>query len=209
MQTPSSDASPAAKELASSSSKSAFRAPRKRSDVLGIFAWVVGIFALIAAFALAFCLAIDLPGMFAAGLPDQGMRLQFQRDLFNNAVPDWPDVLRGVGKLVTFVLTGIALVALVVARRRSSAVHILRVIAGTILLVTCNVFLGKEVAIRNPWNNVMGQPANARGWAGARALFECFGSPAAAVFVIALIVALILLAWPKKRLRSTESGVTG
>jgi hypothetical protein len=175
--------------------------PRTRPDVVGGVAWVVGVTFLLVSFALAFLLAIDIPGMLSAGLPDPQLSLELERDVFGGNVPDWPDVIREIATVLLWVFAAVAVVGLVVARRRSNGLHILRGVVGVIVLVACSGFLYNEIRPRNPWQHGHFGPVNPNhsGWQAVRALLDCFSTPGAGAFVVATAVALMLLVWPRRK----------
>jgi hypothetical protein len=174
------------------------RVRRARPDVLGVCAYVIGIAALFVAYAIAFGLALDLPGMIAAGLPDPHVREGIQRDIFNNSEPNWPAVLRDFFTVIVSVLGAVALAAFIFARRRANWLHILRAPIGVVGMLLSTGFLYQIVHLRQPWSQI-GSGPTPRAWPAMRELLRCFNTPEVALFVLFMVAAATILCWPRRR----------
>ena len=93
---------------------------------------------LIIATAAGLFLALDIPGMMAAGIPDRDIPREMAREF---GFSRWPQLLRGIGYVAAWVPIMMAAVVLIVSRRGSSGMHILRGVAGVGLFGLATVLL--------------------------------------------------------------------
>jgi hypothetical protein len=183
------------------------QAPRPRPDVLGAAAALAGALLLAGAVVVAMLLAVDLPSFFAAGLPSPQFREQFARDLFGPNVPrDWPALMRGVLIAVVSLLCLAALAALVFARRRSGALHLLRAVVGALgLFVAIAPFKG-EFDAPTLWPDVGRLVGEGLTGAGVQLVLDRVRQPGTFAAILLFATSFIVLAWPRRRTITAWAG---
>lgn len=103
-------------------------------------------------------LAMDVPGMLAAGIPDEDIPRQMTREF---GFSQWPQLLRGIGYVTGWVAMILAAAVLIVSRRNSYGLHILRGTAGVAVFAASMVFLDR--ALEGNWNGpAFSPPGEAR-----------------------------------------------
>ena len=88
----------------------------------------VGTIVFLAAMILGLLSAIDLPGFFAAGIPDPGIPADAIRAW--GGYERWPELLRTIGWIGTAVLMFISATLFMLGRRGAGAGHMLRALFG-------------------------------------------------------------------------------
>ena len=156
----------------------------------------LGVLVLLAGTAVGLALAVDLPDMIAGGVFDRGLAREIEDSL---GMADWPRLAGELGTAVTAVLVGLAVILLILARRKAGAAHIFRVIPGSVGLVLAMLTFGEAFdhigwpRIADDLNAGRIGPAidiitrNADGWVGL------FG-------LVLLLVSIMILVWPARRL---------
>jgi hypothetical protein len=103
-------------------------------------------------------LAMDIPGMLAAGIPDRDIPAKMTRD-FGFAA--WPQLLRTIGYVVGWGALMLAAAVLIVSRRNTYGLHIVRGMFGVAvytgsLLMTVNALHGSWTArpVAGPWDTL-------------------------------------------------------
>jgi hypothetical protein len=116
---------------------------------------VLGSVLLLAAVAAALAVAADVPGFFDAPWVDP----QIHRDMRQTfGTADWARLFRDAGAILSFVLATSAVVLLLIARRHSGGLHMLRAVLGVALLLAAVAALGH--ALPN-WSEL---PGSTNGW---------------------------------------------
>ncbi|MGE5609545.1 MAG: serine/threonine-protein kinase [Bacillota bacterium] len=188
-----------------------------RNFVLASVGWVL----LLAAFVLGLGVAVDLPGMIAAGIVDPRLAEDLSREAQKMQVEDWQRLMRTL--LVVFVGVGmfLAMVFFMMARRTAGAGHMIRSIMGVSSVVIALVLLyaglaGHWVAVpvgQGPGMppapvDVMGPmvphaPMMAHGPVSVPASVDAFFNQAQGVPVffaaVVMILAMVFLLWPAGR----------
>jgi hypothetical protein len=158
----------------------------------------VATFALtLASFLLATALAFDLPGLLASGRIDPRIPRDMQREM---GTQNWPFVLRSLGSIGLFLLACLALVFIIWVRRSRGSLHLLRGIAGAVILLAAPFVIahgGVEWGIAiEPMRN---------GWTAWQELVQGL-SPGAAVCAGGMfITAMVLHLWPAAPRRASSA----
>ncbi|MHC4645433.1 MAG: protein kinase domain-containing protein [Planctomycetota bacterium] len=157
----------------------------------------VGYIFVLVAFLLGLAIALHLPAMVAAGLPDPDLAEELN-EMFGFS--GWPAMVERLG----YGLAGIILLAgatlIIVARRRSGVVHIIRAALGISGLLLCLVAISKVVTAYHCSDPVITDLVNKDefGLAVDRLLTHA-NEGAAVVAAIIFITSIIVLAWPPRR----------
>jgi hypothetical protein len=94
-------------------------------------------------------LAMDIPGMLAAGIPDKNIPARMTHDF---GFAQWPQLLRGIGHVVGWGALLLAAAVMIVARRNTYGLHILRGLVG--VAVFAAGMLCFVTALRGTWEPV-------------------------------------------------------
>jgi len=101
-------------------------ARRRRSFWAGLLAFV-GYLVLVAAICFGVLVALRLPWMVAAGIPDRQLGEELDRDF---GYAGWPALVERIGWITWISLLLLSTTAVVIARRRHGAGHMIRAVAG-------------------------------------------------------------------------------
>jgi len=170
--------------------KAAAIASASGNAALGLLAAVF----LLAAIVCGILMAIDLPGMLAAGVIDPKLPSQLNREF---GFAQWPQLMRTQGWVLTYLGVFVATVMLILARRRTSGLHLLRVPLAAAGLLGAIALLGHAFAGR--WEPVIDE----RGVSVPLAAIEQYlnysrTTPALMALVVGSL-ALVTLSWPAAR----------
>jgi hypothetical protein len=94
-------------------------------------------------------IAIDIPGMLAAGIPDKDIPAHMTRQM---GFAQWPQFLRGIGHVAGWGSLLLAAAVLVVARRNTYGLHILRGLVG-VAVFSASLLLAVK-ALQGSWEQV-------------------------------------------------------
>jgi preprotein translocase subunit SecG len=178
------------------------RPPRQWSFFAGLLAFI-GYILLIAGLLTGLAISLHLPWLIASGVPDHYLAQELER---NFGYADWPNLVERIGWIVTAAFLLLALIFLILARRRHGIVHLVRAVAGIVLLTVSLACLyyalpGREVYL-SPAFKVqasIGRPGPVLDQVlGAIQIPFVIGS------VAALIVGLTVMSWPATRQRRQE-----
>jgi len=114
------------------------------TSVLAGFLAFVGYLALIGAILIGLLLALRLPWLVAAGIPDPHLEDEIER-YFGYA--GWPSLVERIGWIVWAILLLFSTTFVVVARRRHGAGHIIRAVIGMTLMAAFLVCLYEALPI--------------------------------------------------------------
>lgn len=166
-----------------------------------ILAGIAGL-TLIAGWALGLLAAIELPGLLVSGLVDPGIASALNR-VFGGS--EWQSLFLRIAPPVAFGLMMLGMFVLVFARRRQGSAHCGRAVLGTVgLMATIGIL--RDALVLN-WIEVSRSLHDERPGRGLVSLLdqiEPFQQWVIAAGVL-LVVSLVMLAWPAKRLNTTRS----
>jgi hypothetical protein len=147
---------------------------------------------LLATLLLAVGLAFDLPGFIASGRLDPRLPQDIQRSM---GVENWPLIWRSIGVGLIFTAACLAVTLLMFLRRSGGGLHMIRVIAGAVLMIAAP-FIAAGHGV--DWGTLPpGQRPN--GWEIWQALVHGI-SPAVAIKAAVLgLGGVLLLLWPARR----------
>jgi hypothetical protein len=157
--------------------------PRRLSNMI---LTMIGVALLVVGFVVALAVAVDLPGMFASGVPDPKMPQEFARDF---GTTEWPRLLRMAGTI-----------PLMIARRRHVA-HMLRAVMAAGALMLSAFVLHRALPA---WSSIGPLPNPGE----AIASFQRQINESRALFAGGWMVAsAVLLLWPVKTHIETRAAV--
>ena len=142
---------------------------------------------------LALGVAIDLPGLFNSTLVDPGIPADM-RQTFGHA--DWPRLIRAMGTAVSFVLATVSVIILLKVRRRFGPIHMLRAVAGPILLLMSIVMLSHSLP---GWNELT---RTDNGWEFLDQYLRHVNDHRTLGAIFPAALAIIVLLWPGERTRT-------
>jgi len=159
-----------------------------------IFA-AVGNIILLLAILLGLAIALHIPAMIAAGLPDPSVAEELNKFF---GYTGWCELFERIGSAITIIILLLAMVFIIIARRNSGAAHILRAVLGLLGLWVTLSLLAQAVPgtyspeIVNMFNNDQPGPA-------LEILLGQTQQPALIISGILFTLSMIILAWPARR----------
>ena len=162
---------------------------RAATGLLGL----AGGFLLLVSMILGLAVAVDIPGMLAAGFPDPSISRNFARDAQQAGIEDWPQLMQNVLVILTGLGMVVASVLLMLARRWAGPLHMFRALIGIAVSGISLITLYHGIA--NHWNPAPGRPMPA---VVVDVIKQAQGRIviSAAVF---FLVSIIFLFWPPRR----------
>jgi len=160
----------------------------------GLFAAVGHIFAL-AALLVGLAVGLHLPGAAAAGWPDE----QPVQQLAQTLGPNWPQVVERGGLMLTVILLFFAAVFIMIGRRKSGPMHLIRAVLGLSgFFWAIRLFCDGALPIDEVPGLVDQIKQNQVGPALER-LFSVFSQEEVVVAGIIILASVLILAWPPRR----------
>ncbi len=170
-------------------------APSSERSILDTILAALAVVLMLATLAAGVTAALDVPGMLAAGIPDDNtarrMRLAFGDE-------SWPDALNSLIQMAFMVILLLTGVVMMVLRRRSGVAHMARIIVGCFGLLLASESLAGAFE-RIDWQLVS---AAARGGMFATAIREFTSRVNGGMAVLAsllLLVSVIIFCWTPGR----------
>jgi preprotein translocase subunit SecG len=155
----------------------------------------VGTMFLLLAFLVGLALALHVPAVIAAGIPDPGLAQELDK-LFGG--PGWPGILDKMGFAVATILFLLALTFTIIARRRSGGAHIIRAGVGMLGLVLSLLMLSDALPKSYPKTLYRSFENNQVGPA-LETMFGYVNDDTAFIAAVLFAVSIIILCWPPKR----------
>jgi hypothetical protein len=182
------------------------RPPRQWSFFAGLLAFI-GYVLLIVGLLIGLAISLHVPWLIASGVPDQDLAQEMEREF---GYADWPGLVERIGWIVTGAFLLLALIFLILARRRHGISHLVRAVAGIVLLTVSLACLyyalpGKEVYLSATFK------AQANTGRLGPVLDQVLGSiqiPVVIGFIASLIVGLTVMSWPATRQRRQEKALS-
>jgi hypothetical protein len=166
-------------------------APRLTNRWLALPAGVM----LLAALAIGLLLAINLPGLVAAGFPDKGLNRELTQAF---GYSEWPELVRKIARFVAILVGLTGTMILLIARRRSGAAHVGRAMLGAIGLAFAASALMQSCA-KIDWFSIVALFESEQPGRGLDTLFDRINPKGAAMSGLLLVGSTILLMWPEHR----------
>ena len=173
--------------------------PRRQwSFFAGLLAFI-GYVLLIVGLLIGLGFSLHLPWLVASDVLDPGLAQEMEREF---GYADWPNLVEQIGWLVIAAFLLLAMIFLILARRRHGIGHLFRAVAGIVLLTVSLAFLyyalpGREVYLSEAFKTQ----------AAAGRVHQVLGAiqiPFIIGSVAVLIVGLTVMSWPATRQRREE-----
>ena len=180
----------------------AARAHRPRHTFESFFSGIAGLLILVSIL-IAVALALDIPGMIAAGVPDMKLATELQTKVFPG-IEDWPRLLTKVASAVSVVLMMVGIVVMLFARRGGGVTHMFRGVIGAAGLLLAMGPLSERIRHQDTWNQVAALLAQKQVGGATDFFVNQMQSGSAIASAAIFFTFLILLAWPPRRHRAAE-----
>ena len=155
----------------------------------------VGYIFLLVAILVGLAIAMHLPAMVAAGLPDPSLAKELDK-VFGYS--DWPQLLERIGLMVAAVFLLLAAVFVIIARNKGGAFHIIRAVAGMFGLLLALLSLSDGMPRQYP-QEVIDMLNNGQLGPALEKLFRGTAEEALFFALIFVVVSVVILAWPPRR----------
>jgi TM2 domain-containing membrane protein YozV len=159
----------------------------------GLFAAVGHIFAL-AALLVGLGVGLHMPQVAAAAWPQAQPVVELERTLG----PNWPGVAEQVGTALIFVLLFLAAILIMIGRRKSGGLHLVRAILGLAGFFIAIQIFGEVMWGQQIQEVVMLFQQNQAGPALEK-LFSAFSQQEAIMAGVIVLVSVLVLSWPPRR----------
>jgi serine/threonine protein kinase len=167
---------------------------RPRRQTNGFLAFI-GTVLLLAGLLIGLGVAIKLPEMISAGVPDPGLATDLQREF---GYAEWPRLASRVGMLAMWSCFVLSAVVSIFARRRAGISHAFRSVLACAGLLLTIAFL-RTVFTRVDWTVVAGLVEAARNGPAIEYVLNTASSKGAICAAGTFILSSLLLAWPERR----------
>lgn len=168
------------------------------SEPFNIFTFLfsgVGTIFLLLALLVGLLLALHVPSVIAAGIPDPGLARELDK-LFGG--PGWPGILDKIGFAVATILFLLALTFIIIARRRSGGAYLLRGALGILGMLAALTWLSDALPESYPQTVYRSFENNQIGPA-FETMFAYVSGEEAFTAAVLFAVSIIILCWPPKR----------
>lgn len=156
----------------------------------------VGYIFLLLALVVGILMALHLPMLIAAGLPDESLSEHLD-EVFGYS--GWPPLLERIGFVVAYVILLLAATFIIISRRKSGAAHIVRCSIGLCgLLLTLLTLSGVIPQYAYSRSGVVELLNEGQTGLALEKLFSYSDSEAAIIAAVIFIISVIILAWPPK-----------
>jgi len=155
----------------------------------------VGYIFLFLAIVVGLAVAMHLPMMIAAGLPDPSLARELDK-IFGYT--GWPYLLERIGLIIVTVLLMLATVFVIIARRRSGPVHIIRAVLGMSGLLIALTFFSESMPRQYP-QQVVDMLNNHQVGPALDQLLQSTRQEEAVAAIVFVVISVIILAWPPRR----------
>ncbi len=181
----------------------AARAMNRRNPFGTMLSFIAGVL-ILASVLLGLGLAFDLPGMIAAGVPDNSLAQEMQNHIFAG-VSDWPRLLTKIASAASIVLMMLGVVVMIWARRDGGAGHMIRGIIGAAGLLFAMTPLREAIRSDGMWTGIAACMTKKEVGAATEVFLNQVQSGAAIASAAMFLVFLILLAWPAPRAKQPKA----
>ncbi|MHC4638155.1 MAG: protein kinase domain-containing protein [Planctomycetota bacterium] len=155
----------------------------------------IGYIFLLVAILVGLAIALHLPAMVAAGLPDPDIAEDLN-ELFGYT--GWPQLLERIGLVVVCILLLLAAVFVIIARRKSGPFHIIRAVLGMLGLLLALTLFSDAMPRQYP-QEVVNMLNNEQLGPALEKLLKSTGDEELVFALIFVVVSVVILAWPPRR----------
>lgn len=155
----------------------------------------IGYIFLLVAILVGLAIALHLPALVAAGLPDPDLAEELN-ELFGYT--GWPQLLERIGLAVVTILLLLAAIFIFIARRKSGPVHIIRAVLGMLGLLFALLFFSEAMPRQYP-REAINMLNNRQLGPALEKLLRISGKDEAVIALILVVVSVVVLAWPPRQ----------
>jgi hypothetical protein len=142
-------------------------------------------------------LALDVPGMLAAGVPTADAARELEANLFAD-IPAWPNLMRKLAAASIVLIMFIALSVMVFARQKGGVMYMFRGVLGATGLLVAMWPLALTVQRHVSWPQI-GTMISQKQYDGAAETFlNSFQTPQAVFAGVIFLLSIMILAWPAR-----------
>ena len=171
------------------------RAAFQGFDPMGILLSTVGYVFLLVGILVGLAIALHLPAMVAAGLPDPSLARELD-ELFGYS--GWPRLLERIGLVAVCTFVLLAAILVIIARRKAGPFHIVRALAATAGLLLALATFSEAMPNHCPQEAITMLNNHQLGPALEKLMQASNGEPAA-IAVVVFLASVVLFAWPPRR----------
>ncbi|HPD30632.1 MAG TPA: protein kinase [Phycisphaerae bacterium] len=165
----------------------------------------VGMLVLLAGVLTGLLVAVHLPAIIAAGIPDQSLEQELTREF---GYSNWPQLLERIGTFVAVFLFLASCAILLLARRKSGGAHCLRAVLGAVAIgVSLAAFA--DATSRIQWATVSTLLQAERIGPAIDAALGAIDKEGATISAVLLLISIVLLFWPADRRQADVTTVGG
>lgn len=155
----------------------------------------VGMLVLLAGVLTGLLVAVHLPAVIAAGIPDQSLEQELTREF---GYTNWPQLLERIGTFLTVFLLLASCAILLLARRKSGGAHCLRAVLGAVAIGAALAAFA-DATNRIQWATVSTLAQAERIGPAIDAALGAIDEEEAIISAVLLLISIVLLFWPAKR----------
>ncbi len=165
-------------------------------DPVGGLLAAVGHILVLAAMLIGLAIGLHLPAVVAAGWPNPEIA-QNLNQVFGYT--GWPALLENAGFITIVVLLALATVLIMIGRRKSGPVHMLRAVAGLVGFFWAIQLFRSEVVSYDYVQGIIDQIQMNQVGPALEKLFGVFSQEEAIVAGVIFLVSALIMAWPPRR----------
>ncbi|MGQ9649087.1 MAG: serine/threonine-protein kinase [Phycisphaerae bacterium] len=165
----------------------------------------VGMLVLLAGVLTGLFVAVHLPAVIAAGIPDQSLEQELTREF---GYSNWPQLLERIGIFLTVFLLLASCAILLIARRKSGGAHCLRAVLGPVA-IGVGLAAFADATSRIQWATVSTLVQAERIGPAIDAALGAIDGEGAIISAVLLLISIVLLFWPAKRPQAISPVLNG
>ena len=170
----------------------------RRSESLHPMAFLLSFFGgllLLAAILVGLAMALHIPALLAAGVPEPEVAQELEEYF---GYTGWPSLLEKIGCIVSAVLMLVAVSCMILARRRFGAAYMTRAALGMLGFLLALLSLSASLPSRYP-PDVVTKLQNEQLGPALEQLFEASSTTPAVFASLFFVLSLIVLVWPPRK----------
>jgi hypothetical protein len=165
----------------------------------------VGMLVLLAGVLTGLLVAVHLPVVIAAGIPDQSLEQELTREF---GYTNWPQLLERIGTFLTVFLLLASCAILLLARRKSGGAHCLRAVLGPVAIGAALAAFA-DATSRIQWATVSTLVQAERIGPAIDSALGAIDGEGAIISAVLLLISIVLLFWPAKRPQAISPVLNG
>lgn len=165
----------------------------------------VGMLVLLAGVFTGLLVAVHVPAVIAAGIPDQSLGQELTREF---GYSNWPQLLERIGTFLAVSLLLASCAILLIARRKCGGAHCLRAVLGPVA-IGVGLAAFADATSRIQWATVSTLVQAERIGPAIDAALGAIDGEGAMISAVLLLISLVLLFWPAKRPQAASPVLSG